>query len=109
MKTFDDSRGIDGMKQRQAEGMIGEFTHIHALTRTGDGWGDRAYLDRQPFFRFHPRLSIYETGIHFIDTLRYLLSEVSHVRAHIKRLNPVIRGEDAAQLFLAFESGATPI
>ena len=97
------------IKQLQAEGTIGDFTHVHALTRTGDGWGDRAYLDRQPFFRKYPRLLIYETGIHFIDTFRYLLGEVSHVHAHIKRLNPVIRGEDTAQLFLTFASGATAV
>ena len=60
-----------------------------------DGWGERAYLDRQPFFRDYPRLLIYETGIHFIDTFRYLLGEVAHVHAHIKRLNPVIKGEQS--------------
>jgi predicted dehydrogenase len=97
------------IKQLQAEGAIGEFTHIHALTRTGDGWGENAYLDRQPFFRDYPRLLIYETGIHFIDTFRYLLGEVAHVHAHIKRLNPVIKGEDTAQLLLTFQSGATAI
>ena len=97
------------IKQIQRDGTIGEFTHVHALTRLGDGWGENAYLDRQPFFRDYPRLLIYETGIHFIDTFRYLLGEVSRVHAYIRRLNPVIRGEDAGFLCLAFESGATAI
>ena len=97
------------IKEIQTAGIIGDFTHLHFLMRMGDGWGENAYLDRQPFFRDYPRLLIYETGVHFIDTFRYLLGEVTEVRAHLRRLNPVIKGEDAGQLFLKFESGATAI
>ncbi|HWB83669.1 MAG TPA: Gfo/Idh/MocA family oxidoreductase [Bryobacteraceae bacterium] len=97
------------IKEIQSSGTIGEFTHVHVLTRMGDGWGERAYLDRQPFFREYPRLLLYETGVHFIDVFRYLLGEVTNVCAYLRRLNPVIQGEDAAQLFLRFESGATAI
>src|SRR5262249_46729072 len=53
------------IKQIQTAGTIGAFTHIHFLMRMGDGWGENAYLDRQPFFRDYPRLLIYETGVHF--------------------------------------------
>ena len=95
------------MQRIRQSGIIGDFTNIEILTRLGDGWGDNAYLDRQPFFRDYPRLLIYETGVHFIDTFRYLLGEVTEVYAHLRRLNPVIKGEDAAQLFLKFEGGAT--
>ncbi len=97
------------IKEIQSAATIGEFTHIHMLTRLGDGWGERAYLDRQPFFRDYPRLLIYETGVHFIDTFRYLLGEVNYVYAHLRRLNSVIRGEDAGQLFLRFENDATAL
>ena len=65
------------IKELQIAGTIGDFTHIHMLSRFGDGWGERAYLDRQPFFRDYPRLLIYETGVHFIDTFRFLLGEVT--------------------------------
>ena len=78
------------IKEIQKSGTVGEFTHIHFLTRLGDGWGDTAYLDRQPFFRNYPKLLLYETGVHFIDTFRYLLGEVSAVYTHLRRLNPVI-------------------
>ena len=44
-----------------------------------------AYLDRQPFFRDYPRLLIYETGVHFIDTFRFLLGEVEEVYANLRR------------------------
>ena len=97
------------IKRIQAEGTIGEFTHLHFMMRMGDGWGDAAYLARQPFFRDYPRLLVYETGVHFIDTFRFLLGEVTSVYAQLRRLNAVIRGEDAGQLLLTFESGATAV
>jgi len=97
------------IKEIQQARTIGDFTHIHFLMRMGDGWGEDAYLGRQPFFRDYPRLLIYETGVHFIDTFRYLLGEVNRVYAQLRRLNSVIKGEDAGQLFLSFESGATAV
>jgi D-apiose dehydrogenase len=97
------------VKRIQTERTIGDFTHLHFMMRMGDGWGVDAYLARQPFFRDYPRLLVYETGVHFIDTFRYLLGEVASVYAHLRRLNPVIRGEDAGQLLLTFDSGATAV
>ena len=99
-------RAIKGV---QARGDIGDFTHIHFVMRMGDGWGEDAYLARQPFFREYPRLLIYETGVHFIDTFRFLLGEVASVVAETKRLNPAIRGEDAGHLLLKFQNGSTAI
>jgi len=90
-------------------GTLGEITHLYFRMRTGDGWGERAYLDRQPFFREYPRLLIYETGVHFVDTFRFLLGDVVEVYANLRRLNPVIKGEDTGQVFFRFASGATAI
>ena len=75
----------------------------------GDGWQYDAYLARQPYFRTMPRLLIYETGVHFIDTLRYLAGEVEGVYARIRKLNPDIAGEDAACVLLDFENQAIGI
>ena len=97
------------IKRLQQDGDIGEFTHVYFRMRTGDGWGEDAYIPRQPFFRDYPKLLIYETGVHFIDTFRYLLGEVTEVYANLRRLNSAIQGEDAGQVFLKFESGATAI
>jgi D-apiose dehydrogenase len=97
------------IKRIQTEGIIGDFTHLAFSMRMGDGWGDDAYLARQPFFRNYPRLLVYETGVHFIDTFRFLLGDVVRVFAHLRRLNPVIKGEDAGQVMLTFASGATAI
>ena len=97
------------IKAIQQSGEIGEFTHLYFRMRMGDGWGERAYLDRQPFFREYPRLLIYETGVHFVDTFRYILGEVVEVYANLRQLNPVIRGEETGQVFFRFASGATAI
>jgi predicted dehydrogenase len=89
------------------EGNIGEFVHLYFRMRTGDGWPEDAYLARQPFFREYPRLLVYETGIHFIDTFRFLMGEVTEVYARLRRLNPAIRGEDAGQILFTFAGGGT--
>jgi predicted dehydrogenase len=91
-------------------GAIG--ARLHGLTfrsRPGDGSGDDAYLSRQPYFRGMERFLIHETGIHFIDTFRFLGGEVRRVWCHLRRLNPVIAGEDCGLIFLEFESGAAGV
>jgi D-apiose dehydrogenase len=97
------------IKQVQTAGTIGDFTHVSCSMRLGDGWGPDAYLARQPFFREYPRLLVYETGVHFIDTFRFLLGDVVSVFAHLRQLNPGIKGEDAGQLMLTFANGASAI
>lgn len=84
----------------------GHLGRLHAISfrlRPGDGQGARAYLDRQPYFQTMPRLLIRETAVHFIDTFRYLMGEVLAVTARLRRLNPVIAGEDAGIVVFEFE------
>ena len=88
-------------------GRLGSPHGISFRLRPGDGQGPEAYLDRQPYFQKMERFLIHETGIHFIDTFRYLLGEVTAVTARLRRLNPAIAGEDAGQVVFEFESGAT--
>ncbi len=85
---------------------------IYSLTfhlRPGDGRGENAYLDRQPYFQQMERLLIHETAVHFIDTFRYLLGDIQSVYASLRRLNPVIRGEDAGVVIFEFTSGAQAV
>lgn len=95
------------IKKLIERGELGDrlFT-LYFRCRQGDGWGEDAYLGRQPYFRTMPRLLLHETGIHFIDTFRYLAGEVRRVHAVMRKLNPVIGGEDYALLIFEFESGA---
>lgn len=90
-------------------GELGEIFSLYFRFRTGDGRGPDAYLARQPFFRDYPRLLVFETAIHFIDTFRFLLGEVATVYARLRRLNPAIRGEDSGQLVFGFGGGATAL
>lgn len=85
---------------------------VHALSfrlRPGDGRGEHAYLDRQHYFRTMRRFLVHETAIHFIDTFRFLLGEITAVTARLRRLNPVIAGEDAGYIIFEFEGGATAL
>jgi len=88
-------------------GLLGRVYGATFRLRTGDGQGPRAYLDRQPYFQTMPRLLVRETGVHFIDTFRYLLGEVRTVTARLRRLNPAIAGEDAALVLLEFDDART--
>jgi len=90
-------------------GALGDVFTLYFRMRTGDGWPDDAYMARQPYFRDYLRLLMFETGVHFIDTFRYLLGEVVRVQAHHWQRNPHIRGEDAALVTLTFASGATAV
>lgn len=88
---------------------LGTFFHCSVQSRLGDGWGDDAYLRRQPFFRNYPRLLIFENGVHFLDTFRFLFGEVKSVYTQIARRNPVICGEDSALIVCEFENGGTAV
>jgi predicted dehydrogenase len=91
-------------------GTIGRKLHsLGFRMRMGDGWGEEAYLARQPYFRTMPRLLVFETGVHFIDTFRYLGGEIEGVYANLRRLNPVIAGEDAGVVVFEFASGAVGV
>lgn len=84
----------------------GHFGRVHGISfrlRPGDGQGPRAYLDRQPYFQTMPQLLVRETAVHYVDTFRYLMGEVRAVTARLRRLNPVIAGEDAGVLIFEFD------
>ena len=86
------------------------FGRLHSISfrlRPGDGQGANAYLDRQPYFQAMPQLLVRETAVHFIDTFRYLMGEVVAVTARLRRLNPVIAGEDAGLIIFEFGDAAT--
>jgi predicted dehydrogenase len=87
------------------QGVLGRPFYLYFLMRTGDGRGPEPYAV-QPYFRSMPRLLIYETLVHFLDTFRFLLGEIDSVYCETARLNPVISGEDAAWIHLHFRSGA---
>jgi D-apiose dehydrogenase len=94
------------IKRHLDTGKLGDLYQITFRMRPGDGQGPDAYLARQPYFQKMPRFLMRETGIHFIDTFRYLFGEIDGVSADLRRLNPAIAGEDAALVTFTFASGA---
>jgi D-apiose dehydrogenase len=47
--------------------------------------------------------------VHFIDTFRFLMGEMRAVTARLRRLNPVIAGEDAGLLIFEFDDERTAL
>jgi predicted dehydrogenase len=90
-------------------GVLGTLHSVAFRLRPGDGQGPRAYLDRQPYFQQMPQFLVKETAIHWIDTFRYLAGEVKAVYATLRRMNPVIAGEDAGIIVFDFGNGATGV
>ncbi|MEM7498962.1 MAG: Gfo/Idh/MocA family oxidoreductase [Pseudomonadota bacterium] len=86
-------------------GAIGAPWQIAFRLRPGDGQGPDAYLDRQPYFQRMPRFLVHETAVHWIDTFRFLMGEVTGVFARLTRLNPAIAGEDAGIILFDFGDG----
>ena len=55
------------------------------------------------------RFLIHETAIHFVDTFRFLLGDYRSVFADLRKLNPVIAGEDAGLAIFEHISGARSV
>lgn len=83
------------IKSELGKGRIGTLQNMSMRLRPGDGQGPDAYLDRQPYFQSMERFLIHETAVHWIDTFRFLAGDPEAVYADLRRLNPVIAGEDA--------------
>ncbi len=93
------------IKQALDSKLIGDVLQLTFRLRTGDGQGPEAYLDRQPYFQDMPKLLIHETGVHWIDTFLFLLGEPSAVYADLRKMNPVIKGEDAGYFVFDYDNG----
>ena len=87
-------------------GRIGEVIQAQFRLRPGDGRGEDAYLNRQPFFRDMPQFLVRETGVHLIDTFQYLFGPIAEVSAHLRQLNPAIKGEDAGHILMVHGTGS---
>ncbi len=97
------------IKSALDDGLIGDVMQVTFRLRPGDGQGPDAYLDRQPYFQQMERFLIHETGVHYIDTFRFLLGDPTAVYADLQKLNPVIAGEDAGHVLLSYPNGVRAI
>lgn len=97
------------LKTAMDQGAIGTPHQMTFRLRPGDGQGPRAYLDRQPYFQQMDKLLIHETGVHWVDTFRFLLGNPTSVYADLRRMNPVIKGEDAGIVVFEHANNARAI
>lgn len=93
------------MKAAIDGGHIGMTLQATFRLRPGDGQGPEAYLDRQPYFQTMPQLLIHETGVHWIDTFRFLFGDPEAVYGDLRKVNPVLAGEDAGFVLFDYPSG----
>ncbi|MFN0103146.1 MAG: Gfo/Idh/MocA family protein [Bryobacteraceae bacterium] len=87
-----------------AAGRLGAPVTYTFRTRKRDGAGAEPYV-LQPYFRNMPRLLLFETLVHHIDTARFLFGELNTIYAHLRRVNARIQGEDQVLVVVSHESG----
>lgn len=97
------------IKNAMADGVLGDVLQLTFRLRPGDGQGPNAYLDRQPYFQNMPKFLIHETGVHWVDTFRFLLGNPTAVYADLRQINPAIAGEDAGYFIFEHAGGARAI
>ncbi len=93
------------MKEEINKGTLGDIHQLTFRLRTGDGQGPKAYLERQPYFQEMKKFLIHETGVHWVDTFRYLFGKPISVYADLRQMNPYIAGEDCGYFIMEFEGG----
>lgn len=93
------------LKSALDQNVIGKLHQITFRLRPGDGQGPNAYLDRQPYFQQMQHFLVHETAVHWIDTFRYLLGNPKAVYADLRRINPVLAGEDAGYILFDHPDG----
>lgn len=86
-------------------GALGVLRSLSFDWRTGDGNGPEPFA-AQPYFREMPRLIIHESLVHILDTFRYLAGELRVTACETRRVNPVVAGDDWAEIRCEFECGA---
>lgn len=63
-------------------------------------------FENQPFLAEIEKFIIADVGSHVLDVARYLVGEARNLRCLTRRINPDIKGEDVANVFLEMQSGA---
>jgi predicted dehydrogenase len=58
---------------------------------------------RQAYMTEMPRLVLYEMGVHYLDTFRFLFGEPDRVCARLHHISPDVAGEDVQVLTLGYQ------
>lgn len=92
-------------QRRVAAGEIGRLFGYRLEMCQADGLGPDPYPN-QPYFREMPRLILFESLIHPIDTARFYAGPIHSVYAQTSRRNPLIAGEDRALITITHTAGS---
>jgi D-apiose dehydrogenase len=93
------------MRRLLDAGAVGEPHYFGFRHRALDGLAQPPYPN-QPYFAVMPRLLLFETVVHFIDTARFLLGDPETIYCRHRRVNPTIRGEDFVLVQMSMAGGA---
>lgn len=85
-------------------GRLGTVRNVVWIHSNNDGLADPPFPN-QPYFARMPRLLIYETLVHYLDTAVFLFGAPDRLRCAIKKNNPKIAGEDQADIRLEWAAG----
>jgi len=91
------------MKELLEPGPIGRPFNVHWNNKSR-GTLPSVKFSGQPYFAQMPRLVIYEMGVHFFDTMRYLFGEPHRLSATIGHASSEIAGEDNAIVLVSYEN-----
>lgn len=64
-------------------------------------------FDNQPFLAELDEFILTDIGSHILDVCRFLFGEVNTLQCHTASVNPKIKGEDVANVFMKMKSGMT--
>ena len=107
LMVHENSRWQSPMRQVRAaidRGEIGTPFWARVSFRTGHN----IFLG-QPYLAEGERFILEDLGIHALDVARFLLGEVTSLSARTNRVNPTIKGEDAAAVLLGHANGGTSV
>ncbi len=107
LMVHENSRWQSPMRQVRAvldRGEIGTPFWARVSFRTGYD-----IFSGQPYLAEGERFILEDLGIHALDVARFLLGEVTSLAARTNRVNPGIKGEDAAAVLLGHANGATSV
>jgi predicted dehydrogenase len=107
MEMWRHLKPVRDMKRYLDQGIIGPAYALRLLAPPRVLRRTRPIDDEQPYLADLPKLMVYDTYIHHIDGIRYLLGDVTSVYARMSRTNPAIVGEDRLFLLMGHASGAT--
>jgi predicted dehydrogenase len=85
-------------------GRIGRLFYYSMQARARDGLGAFPFPN-QPYFKDMPRLIVFETLVHHLDTARFLIGPIEEVFCRTAKVNPAIRAEDMAAIMTKHVNG----